>query len=551
MSDRSDDDGDRNLPARRGRGGGRAAALREGSLSRRMQGLAPDAPASQVPAPRGMQRQLAARPRTPNELVPVAPSRRVPPPSVRAPVVGGRDAEFHPGTLALDDEPGSPIRLQVYLAIGALLLCSLAWAWFGHISTYTSAAGKIQMTGRTKVVEGLSKGKVQKILVRDGDTVKAGVPLIELDPTDALAKRTIVADKLTDARAEVERAEVEIAAARVDTVNPATKIAWSREVPANVREREDAVARADLANLAAQIATFRSQKTAREAERDKFVKNIAAQKSLVAVTQENLTMIETLMKSGFNSQAKYLDMKATLDGQQVMQTSYEGSLENAKQAILVIDSQIAHAREVFVAKRTQEISDDAQVIVDLAQQLVRADVTLANMTLRAPVDGTIHANAVTTIGQVVKPGQQLLQIVPSNQPLEIEAYVQNVDVGFIRKGDKATVKVDAFTYNVFGAIDATVTDVANDAAKLQGKSQVQDSSLDGSYGSMSAADKTGNLQYPVHLRADQSWIMVEGKHVPLAPGMLVNVEIEMEKLRAIDYVLSPIEALFSTAVHER
>ncbi len=556
MSDRRDDDGDRKLPARRGGGGGgggRGAAPREGALSRRMQGLAPDDPSAQTPVPRQRQRQLpAARPRTPDELVPVAPSRRAPPPSLRAPVDSGRgDAEFHPRTLALDDDPRSPIRTAVRLTLGAMLLCSIAWAWFGHISTYTTAAGKIQTTGRTKVVEGLSKGKVEKILVRNGDQVKADDPLVELDPTDAEAARTIIADKLTDARAEVVRAQVEIAAARLDTVDPTTKIAWSSGVPANVRAREEAVARAELANLAAQIATFRAQKTAREAERDKFSKDIAAQKALVAITQENLTMIDTLMKSGFNSQAKYLDMKATLDSQQVMQTSYEGSLENAKQAILVIDSQIAHAREVFVAKHTQEISDDEQVIVDLAQKLIRADVTLANMTLRAPVAGTIHATAVTTIGQVVRPGEQVMQIVPSGQPLEIEAYVPNADVGFIRKGDKATVKVDAFTYNIFGSINATVTDVANDALKLQDKSSVQESSLDGAYGSTTAADKTGNLQYPVHLRADQTWMMVEGKHVPLVPGMIVNVEIEMEKLRAIDYVLSPIEALLSTAAHER
>ena len=127
-----------------------------------------------------------------------------------------------------------------------------------------------------------------------------------------------------------------------------------------MRTREDAVARADLAKLAAQIATLRAQKAAREAERDKFKKNIEAQKALVAVTQENLAMIDSLMKSGFNSQAKYLDMKAQLDGQQVMQTSYEGSLANAEQAILMVDSEIAKTREVFVATRTQSISDDEQ-----------------------------------------------------------------------------------------------------------------------------------------------------------------------------------------------
>ena len=86
-----------------------------------------------------------------------------------------------------------------------------------------------------------------------------------------------------------------------------------------------------------------------------------------------------------------------------------------------------------------------------------------------------------------------------------------------------------------------------DALALQGKATVQASSLDGAYGSTTAAQKTGNLQYPIHLHATQTSMLVEGKQVPLVPGMLVNVEIETERLRAIDYVLDPIEALFSTA----
>ena len=432
-----------------------------------------------------------------------------------------------------------------------MLVAACAWAWFSRISMYTSAPGKIQTTGRTKVVEALETGKVVRILARDGDVVTPGTTLVELDPVDAQAARAIVSAKLVDRRSEVQRAEVEIKAARATDVNPKTKIAWGDDIPAQVRAREDAVARADLAKLAAQIATLRAQKAQREAERDRYKTNIVAQKALVAVTQENLAMIDSLMKRGFNSQAKYLDMKAQLDSQQVQQTSYEGSLANAEQAILMVDSEIAKTREVFVATRTQAISDDQQAIVDLAQQLVRADVKLTNMTLHAPVAGTIHASAVTTLGQVVKPGQQLMQIVPSGANLEIEAYVSNSDIGFIRKGDKATVKIDAFTYSVYGSLDATVTEVGTDALALQGKATVQTSSLDGNYGSTTAADKTGNLQYPIRLHATQNSMMVEGKQVPLVPGMLVNVEIETERLRAIDYVLDPIEALFSTAGHER
>jgi hemolysin D len=458
--------------------------------------------------------------------------------------------EFHPGMVAIDEAPRSPIRGYVRLVIVAILGAAFAWSYFGWFSSYTSAPGKIQMAGGTNVVEALAPGKVVRILVRDGDIVQGGGVMVELDPTDAMAARTIVAEKLTDIRAETRRLRTEIGVAHADTIDPNTKIPWSDDVPAVVREREDSVAHADLAKLESQIATLISQKHAGEAERDKYANNIEAQKALVAVTQENLAMIESLVISGYNSQAKYLDMKAQLEGQQVTQTSYEGSLESAKEAILTIDSGIAKTREAFVTTATKTASDNDQTIVDLAQQLVKADQALEDMTLHAPTTGVVHAAAVTTIGQVVKPGQQLMQIVPSDAPLEILAYVSNTDIGFIRKGDPATIKIAAFTYGTYGSIDGTVTEIANDQLPTQGKATLQSSALDGDYRSTSTAQMTGNLQFPIIVRAARSTMAVEGGEIPLVPGMSVNVEIRTENRRGIDYIVSPLLELFSTAAHE-
>jgi hemolysin D len=458
--------------------------------------------------------------------------------------------EFHPGLVAIDEVPRSPIHSQVRLVIIALFGAALAWSFFGWFASYTSAPGKIQMAGGTKVVEAVAPGKVARIFARDGDIVQTGGVLVELDPADAMAARTIVDEKLTDVRAEILRLRTEIGAARADTIDPNAKIPWGDDAPAAVRAREDGVARADLAKLESQIATLISQKHAKEAERDKYAHNIEAQKSLVAVTQENLAMIESLVKSGYNSQAKYLDMKAQLEGQQVTQTSYEGSFENAKEAILTIESAMAKTREAFVTKATQTASDNDQTVVDLAQQLVRADQTLANMKLHSPTTGVVHAMAVTTIGQVVKPGQQLMQIVPSDAALEILAYVSNTDIGFIRKGDHATIKVTAFTYGTYGSIDGTVTEIANDLLAIQGKATLQSSSLDGDYRSSSTAQMTGNLQFPIIVRAARSTMAVEGGEIPLVPGMSVNVEILTENRRGIDYIVSPLLDLFSTAGHE-
>lgn len=462
-----------------------------------------------------------------------------------------RHAQFHPSLLAIDERPKSPIHKWVLLVIGVLILTALLWSVIGRFASYTQAPGKIQASGRTKVVEALAAGRVIKINKTDGDSVKAGDILIELDPTFAAASRAIIDNKLTNTRAESLRLKTEIIAARAPTVDPDTLIGWGPDVPAAIRTRESAVARADLTKLRAAIDTLLSKKAEKEVEVKKYARSLEAQKALVAVTQENLTMIEELTKNGYNSQATYLDAKAKLDTQQVTQTSLEGALANAKQAILVIESEIAKTREAFVTASTQKVATDEQSIVDLAQQLIKADQLLTSMTLRAPVDGTIHASGVTTIGQVVKAGQQLLQIVPTDAPLEIVAYVSNTDIGFIRKGDPALIKVTAFNYATYGGIDGRVVDVANESQALIGKPTVQSSSLDGEFRPTTQAQKTGNLQFLVTIQTKRKTMTVEGREMPLVPGMQVNVEILTEYRQAIDYILAPIEELFSTAGHER
>ena len=518
-----------------------------GSLSRRLQAMDPPA-ASLVPEDEG---NPLARP-NPSALTGRASSMgsgALPRAALKS---GGRgDAEFSWHALEIVEAPNSPIHWQVVVALLALFASAFAWAYFGKMAVYATASGKIQAAGRTKVLEPLDKGQVTKILVHDGDKVAANDVLVELDPTTAKAQRTIIFDKLTDLRAESLRETTANKAARATPIDTAIKVPWGADVPAAVRMREEGVLRTQLAQLSSSIVTLQSQRTAKEAERDKDTKTIAAQKELVAVTQENLTMIQSLLDKGFNSRAKYLDMKAQIDQQQVALTGFEGDLADAQQAIVLIDTEIAKTRETFVTTNTQAVVDAEQTIVDLAQQLVRADQTLTNMTLRSPVGGTIHASAVTTIGQVVKEGQQLMQIVPADSPLEIQAYVDNTDIGFIKVGQFATIKLTSFTYGTYGSIDGTVTSVARDALAADGKNTVQSASLDGEYRSTTAAQKTGSLQFPVTIRAARSSIRVEGKDIPLVPGMTVSVELETEQRPGLDYIVSPLLELFSTAAHEK
>ncbi|MGH7112641.1 MAG: HlyD family efflux transporter periplasmic adaptor subunit, partial [Stellaceae bacterium] len=266
---------------------------------------------------------------------------------------------------------------------------------------------------------------------------------------------------------------------------------------------------------------------------------------------ETVAMHTQLAKEGWNSQADLLTVLATLKEAQTDLAKLEGQLANAKAAIPVIDSEIAKTRESFIAADTQSLADAAHQVDDLEQQLAKADQALADTSLRAPVAGTVEASAVTTIGQVVKPGQQLLQIVPQGLPLEIQAYLPNTDVGFVRKGTPVEIKVDAFPYGTYGTIPGRVIAVAGNALPTTHKPALQTASLDGTLSETTAAQKTASLAFPILVSALRTRMNIDGREIPLSAGMTVTVDLKTEEERVIDYVVDPLIALFSTAAHER
>ena len=189
---------------------------------------------------------------------------------------------------------------------------------------------------------------------------------------------------------------------------------------------------------------------------------------------------------------------------------------------------------------------------DLAQQLVKADQALTDTTLRSPIAGIIHDAAVTTIGQVAKPGQQLMQVVPEGVPLEVIGYVDNTNIGFVKVGQKVEIKVDTFPYATYGTIPGTVTSIGGDALPADtAKNTLQTAALDGDVSETTAAQKTGNIVFPVTVQASRSTMNIDGKLVALSSGMAVIIDIKTEDRRAEDYVVSPLIELFTTAGHEQ
>ncbi len=466
------------------------------------------------------------------------------------------DRDFLPGALELLEAPPSPIKIGLIYTICTCSAVFLAWACLGSIEEYASAPGKVQAAGRTKVVQPLQSGRVTAMSVSDGTRVRPHDVLIELDPTEALAALRAADGDLADARAEVLRrsAAIEAARRRRGRGSRDDSIAWSPDIPPDVRPREQAVLDADLQKLDSILAGLEAQKRQQETERDKAAASIESEKALIEVLSERVAMRTELEQKQAMSRANVLDATQELRQAETTDTSLIGSLAAAGSAIAAAQTETEKSIQAFVADNAEAAEAAQRKAGDLVQQAAKLRGELADMTLRAPIAGTVQAMTVTSLGQVVTTGQELLTIVPDDASLEVEAYVLNGDAGFVKEGQSAVVKIDAFPYTRYGTVPGRVTYVAKDAiGGINAAQQQLDASRPptGAMSNTTAAQRTQDLVFPIRIQLTETGLLVDGKRIPLSSGMTVTVEVQTERRRVIDYILSPMTAISATAMHER
>jgi hemolysin D len=206
----------------------------------------------------------------------------------------------------------------------------------------------------------------------------------------------------------------------------------------------------------------------------------------------------------------------------------------------------------FIADNSQKLDEAERQVASLLEKLAHADAKLSNLVIDSPIDGIVQSSILTTPGQVVSPGEELLRIVPDGAVLEIESYLPNQDIGFVAVGQKAVVKLEAFPFTRYGTIEAVVTRVAHDAIPEPNAAQAeQDSSRPQRGATPAGADRVQNLVYAVTLKPATDSINVDGARIPLGPGMEVTTEIKTGSRRILDYIFSPLVQIGSSALRER
>ena len=485
------------------------------------------------------------------------PSPEVPPaqakPLKRKASPSRADQEFLPAALEILETPPSPVMTSLIWLLTAFVVTALLWAWFGRIDIIAMAQGKIQPPGRVKIVQPVEAGKVSEIRATNGDKVAKGDILIALEPDEAKADVNNLEASTLGFEAESLRRGTAVAIARDFTdQGEVVAMTWPDHIPSALRAREEAVLAADIGQLNAQVDAIDAQADVKRSERQRLTSTIAAQSTLVATLQKRVDMRSGLTASGAGSKASVIDGQEVLQRESAILVGEKGQLGEATSAINSLAAERQKQVQSFLDENVQKRAEASKQHDDFSERLVKVRNRLKHMTLYSPEDGIVQASNVFTIGQVLTAGQEIMRIVPTGAKLEVEAYLPNKDIGFVELGQEVTVKVESFPFTRYGMLTGHVSHLAHDAIPLPEASQIEGNpAQSNSTATFAGAQRTQNLVFPIIISLDNPVLIVDGKPVPMSPGMTVSAEIKTGNRRILEYVFSPLAETGSEAMKER
>jgi hemolysin D len=462
------------------------------------------------------------------------------------------ELEFLPAALEIVETPASPLGRVTGLIIVVVFGAALAWACVGHVDIIASAHGKIVPTGRTKVIQPFETSWVRAIHVHDGDVVKQGDILIELDPTINKAERDHLQGDLIAAQLDIARLEAALTA----SADPAPAF----HPPQNATPEAVATQRRFLTNQVsehrAKIAGLEGQQAQKEAERATIEATIAKLEAVIPIVQEKVDIRHTLYNHETGSKWNYLEAMQSLTEEQKELNVQKSRLQEAQAAIVALKESRLQTEAEFGRTLSGDLAEAERKARGFVQDLIKAEEKTRRQALTAPVDGVVQQLAVHTVGGVVTPAQQLLVLVPQESHLEIEAFISNRDIGFVHAGQAAEIKVDTFPFTRYGLLHGKVLSVSEDAITRdspEGKQGGGGSSSGGAPGddTSSTESKGQSLSYSARVSLETTQIQVDDKFVNLSSGMAVTVEIRTGTRRIISYLLSPLVRYQQESLRER
>ena len=420
--------------------------------------------------------------------------------------------------LLMEQSPMRAKRLLYWIAI--ILLSLVVWAYFAKVDEVTRGEGRVIPSKQVQIIQSLDGGIVTQLLVKEGDKVVTGTPLVRIDETRAISSLRENQSQYFSLLAKQARLE---ALANATAFSPPPEI---QQQEPELYAQEYALYLSSKDELASQVNISRDQMEQREKElvEVQFKKEIA-EKTYDSSAKE-LAANKPLLASGAVSEIDILKLereanraRGEIDQARAQISRIQASINEARRKITEVD-------QTFRNKVRTELNDTSARLGSITESSVALSDKVKQATLKSPVNGQVSRIFFNTIGGVIQPGKEVLEIVPTDEALIIETKIEIKDIAFLRPNQAAVVKLTAYDYSIYGALNGVLESISAN----------------------STVDEKGNAYYLVRVRTLKSSL---GKGLPIIPGMVAQVDILTGKKTILSYLLKPILKAKSYAFSER
>ncbi|ASM36291.1 HlyD family type I secretion periplasmic adaptor subunit [Campylobacter sputorum] len=413
--------------------------------------------------------------------------------------------EFKPVIVEIEDRPLNPLGRTVLWIIITLIIACILWLFFAKVDVVVSARGKVIPTGEIKILKPLETGVVSKIFVKEGQVVKAGEILMQIDPSVSMVNLKTKQDELDAINMSIKRLE---------TLGFGKKL--SDEELNNLSQDEKKLYLHQLNTYEDTIKQYEFKLAQAKHSANGIDSEIQRLSLLLKKSSDRLDRLQNVKdiiayKDYENTQKEVFDTTEKLN------IAKQQKLESAKK-IGEIKQEMSVFKENIKTKYLDELINKQKEASDIKAQINTYMFQGKQQQITSPVDGYIGKLMINTQGGIVNSTEPLLSVIPANEPLIIKANVLNKDIGFLSVGQEVAIKIDTFNFQKYGKLDGKLFYISNDSLK---------------------DEKLGEI-YEIKVEPKQTTLLVDGEEKSIEPGMSVSAEIKTGKRRVIELFVYPI-----------
>jgi len=404
-----------------------------------------------------------------------------------------------------------------------LLVMAMGWSYFVELDEVAVASGEVVPQGSVRTVQHLEGGIVQELYVADGDFVRRGDSLLLLD----------LASGGTNLEELLVRLDSELLVrARLTAEAEGTDVAFPQDVaarrPALVGAQRQAFD-ARKREMVSRLNVMREQITQKELETDELKARTTAVRRNLTLAQERLKISQSLLDEGLTAKIEHLELEAEVESLDGELKGLGPSLPKAIAAVEEAAQRLEEGEDRFRREAQDELGTVQQNIARINELLIQAREQGSRAEIKSPIDGVVKNLKYNTIGGVVRPGEPILEIVPTSEQLVVEAKLNPTERGFIRAGMSAVVKVSTYDFARYGGLNGEVIRVAPDTS----------------------LNEDGSPYFKVIVQTDRNFLGRDEADLPITPGMQATVDIHTGQKSVLNYLIRPVLKLKHEAFRER